>query len=1536
MVKRILFLFLVFTISSTFGQATKLWEKSAANNNLPAWFDNANLTRGFDYGQIDGNDRLFVVSRSGGNFIYVLDAATGDSLGVLDATGISGGTYHISDVAVSDDGYIFLCNLSINGNLKVYKWENVDSASVVVIDEALTGRFGDKFSASGSVVDNSLVLWFASANSNNLVKFSTLDNAVSFTSETIDIGLTGGSASVGSLSDGSFYYNATGQNPKKFSVNGAQIGSVSGGVVSTGTNAISYITNNYGNEYFVTFQYGAGNENAKIVKAIGGDITDASTFAVTSSMQVNANANGAGDVTVKDNGDGTFDVFVLSTNNGLQAYSFQPDPMDNPESWLLTNGNIPSYFGANTERGMAYSNGKVYVVSRNGAEHHVFVHNAANGEILDTLAAPSIRTGYFPINCAEGTDDGELLICNMTLNANEAAPFMVYKWNATTTEWDTLVSYAGGGRMGDMFSSYGKLSDNSIAIYAGAGNTSKIVKFTTADNGATFTAEEITLSDMVLGSASNVAQANDGTIYVKSYGKPLVHFSIDGSVIDTVSTSVVATGASKVAYTNSINGELLLAYLPDVPGSGNLEKIAVVDLSTESPSLIGYTPSLGMVANANGTGSVDYYIAPDGMLIFFVMGSNNGLGSFFEGDIIPYNPMDEFVKWSLTNENIPSYFGSNTERGMAYSNGKVYVVSRNGAEHHVFVHNAANGEIVDTLAAPSVRTGYFPINCAEGTDDGELLICNMTLNANEAAPFMVYKWNATTTEWDTLVSYAGGGRMGDMFSSYGKLSDNSIAIYASAGNTSKIVKFTTTDNGVTFTAEEITLVDVVLGSASNVAQANDGSIYVKSYGNPLFHFNSDGSIIDTVSTSVVATGASKVVYTNSINGELLLAYLPDVGGSGNLEKVAFIDLSASKPSLIGYSPSLGMVANGNGTGSVDYYIAPDGMLIFFVMGSNNGLGSFFEGDIIPYNPMDEFVKWSLTNENIPSYFGSNTERGMAYSNGKVYVVSRNGAEHHVFVHNAANGEIVDTLAAPSVRTGYFPINCAEGTDDGELLICNMTLNANEAAPFMVYKWNATTTEWDTLVSYAGGGRMGDMFSSYGKLSDNSIAIYASAGNTSKIVKFTTTDNGVTFTAEEITLVDVVLGSASNVAQVNDGSIYVKSYGNPLFHFNSDGSIIDTVSTSVVATGATKIVYTSSVDGDALLAYLPDVGGSGNLEKVAVVDLSTESPSLIGYTPSLGMVANGNGTGSVDYYLDANDNPVIFVMGSNNGIASFVAEDITLPLVTLSELNESFEGDWLPEGWATFSANVVAGNPTEPWAQSSYKPFDGNKHAYMANYNTKSECALVTPPFNLKAGLKALHFFVQDDWNDAANDYGSVLKIMASTTSQTNYEDFVVIDSVKEADCYDKVLEKIVDLASIDADYAYIAFVVSNFGDPNDALAGGDNWILDHVFMDSIFTDVNENINLPKEYKLAQNYPNPFNPSTIINFSLKSDAKVSLKIFNILGQEVATLVNKDMTAGVQSINFNAHNLSTGMYIYRLQVTGTDGSKFVDVKKMMLLK
>lgn len=103
------------------------------------------------------------------------------------------------------------------------------------------------------------------------------------------------------------------------------------------------------------------------------------------------------------------------------------------------------------------------------------------------------------------------------------------------------------------------------------------------------------------------------------------------------------------------------------------------------------------------------------------------------------------------------------------------------------------------------------------------------------------------------------------------------------------------------------------------------------------------------------------------------------------------------------------------------------------------------------------------------------------------------------------------------------------------------------------------------------------------------------------------------------------------------------------------------------------------------------------------------------------------------------------------------------------------------------------------------------------------------------------------------------------------------------------------------------------------------------------TGVNEENNLPAAFRLEQNYPNPFNPSTIISYTLNTPGFVSLKVYNAIGAEVATLISENQTTGAHSVVFNADrsgnvgSLPSGVYFYRLK-TGN----FDQTRKMLLLK
>ncbi|MCZ6777281.1 MAG: T9SS type A sorting domain-containing protein, partial [Ignavibacteria bacterium] len=100
--------------------------------------------------------------------------------------------------------------------------------------------------------------------------------------------------------------------------------------------------------------------------------------------------------------------------------------------------------------------------------------------------------------------------------------------------------------------------------------------------------------------------------------------------------------------------------------------------------------------------------------------------------------------------------------------------------------------------------------------------------------------------------------------------------------------------------------------------------------------------------------------------------------------------------------------------------------------------------------------------------------------------------------------------------------------------------------------------------------------------------------------------------------------------------------------------------------------------------------------------------------------------------------------------------------------------------------------------------------------------------------------------------------------------------------------------------------------------------------------------IPEEFALYQNYPNPFNPNTTIQYGVPTQSRVSLKLYNILGQQIASLVDEVKDAGYFKVEWNGKNrfgsqIASGVYFYRLEAKAVDGGQvFTDLKKLLLLK
>jgi photosystem II stability/assembly factor-like uncharacterized protein len=113
--------------------------------------------------------------------------------------------------------------------------------------------------------------------------------------------------------------------------------------------------------------------------------------------------------------------------------------------------------------------------------------------------------------------------------------------------------------------------------------------------------------------------------------------------------------------------------------------------------------------------------------------------------------------------------------------------------------------------------------------------------------------------------------------------------------------------------------------------------------------------------------------------------------------------------------------------------------------------------------------------------------------------------------------------------------------------------------------------------------------------------------------------------------------------------------------------------------------------------------------------------------------------------------------------------------------------------------------------------------------------------------------------------------------------------------------------------------------------GGNGFSIWYRQFEKIITDVNQNNSVPTSFTLSQNYPNPFNPSTKIKYQIANSGRVTLKIYDLLGREVSTLVNETKPAGNYEVKFDGSSLTSGVYFYRMQC-----NSFIETKKFILMK
>gem|GEM_PF-2882762 len=263
---------------------------------------------------------------------------------------------------------------------------------------------------------------------------------------------------------------------------------------------------------------------------------------------------------------------------------------------------------------------------------------------------------------------------------------------------------------------------------------------------------------------------------------------------------------------------------------------------------------------------------------------------------------------------------------------------------------------------------------------------------------------------------------------------------------------------------------------------------------------------------------------------------------------------------------------------------------------------------------------------------------------------------------------------------------------------------------------------------------------------------------------------------------------------------------------------------------------------------------------------------------------------------------------------------------------------VPAGWLTI--NNDGGGTSGPWFVHNpavFPPFEGGR-SIAANFNGANSTTvglidewLVLPAQTRGASttVDSLIFYTRR----IASNFPDSLKIMVSPTGGTSVSDFNEIAYFRVPNDWTRLAFRVSDGVATGANYrvALRYFIVN--GGPQGA--NSDYMAVDAISFATFSTSStgNAQTTIPKSFALGQNYPNPFNPSTLIQYDVAKSGLVTIELFNVLGQKVQTLVNENKAPGRYAVQFNATNLSSGTYFYRM--TAGNG-EFMQTMKMMLVK
>ena len=291
------------------------------------------------------------------------------------------------------------------------------------------------------------------------------------------------------------------------------------------------------------------------------------------------------------------------------------------------------------------------------------------------------------------------------------------------------------------------------------------------------------------------------------------------------------------------------------------------------------------------------------------------------------------------------------------------------------------------------------------------------------------------------------------------------------------------------------------------------------------------------------------------------------------------------------------------------------------------------------------------------------------------------------------------------------------------------------------------------------------------------------------------------------------------------------------------------------------------------------------------------------------------------------------ISSNHNIASFPATGYNSFLITPLRLAEGFTNPvFPPNGWTVVGAGAADWTRETP---SSYGIGVGSAKFDFWSATSGVQASLVTFTFDPTNPGDSLRFDRAHAYYNATSI--DTMKVESSTNGGTTFTNVITMYSSTnfgQPYCMSTISSTSIYTPNA-GDWITRAYPLptgTNVVRFNCVSGFGNNLFIDSIITgNSTVTGLSHSGTIPIQYELSQNYPNPFNPVTKINFAIPKQGLVSIKIYDVLGREIKSLVNEIRTPGRYSVEFDASEFSSGVYFYKLV-----SNSFSDVKKMMLIK